>query len=82
VFRLARGALLLEARRFGGTDEIVLLVAAVLIVLAASFTYGREREWWPYGPVSLVIGAPALVVAGSDGGRPRVRPPHRTVPTH
>ena len=36
-------------------------------------------EWWLYGPSGLVIGALALVVAGS-GGAWHIHRPHRTLP--
>jgi hypothetical protein len=47
----------------------------------ASFTWSREYEWMVYGPVALVIGALALVVAGSGGAWPRFHTPHRTLPS-
>ena len=45
------------------------LAAAFLLETLAAFTWSRseEFEWWMYGPVSLVIGLLALVVAGSEG---------------
>ena len=43
---------------------------------------GGTDEWWLYGPVSLVIGLLALVVAGSGGAWPRLHRPHRTLPSH
>ena len=39
-------------------------------------------EWWLYGPTGLVLGLLAFVVAGWGGARPRLRRPHRTLPTH
>ena len=45
------------------------LAAVFLLETSASFTWGRPPEWWLYGPVSLVLGALALVVARSGGGR-------------
>jgi hypothetical protein len=57
------------------------LAGVFLLEALASFTYSREYEWWMYGPVSLVIGLLALVVAGS-GGAWRIHRPHRTLPSH
>jgi Protein of unknown function (DUF3995) len=57
------------------------LAAVFLGEALASFTYSREYEWWMYGPVSLVLGLLALVVAGS-GGAWRIHRPHRTLPSH
>jgi hypothetical protein len=58
-------------------------VAAVFLVEAvANFTWSTEYEWWLYGPVALVIGLLALVVAGSGGAWPRFHRPHRTLPSH
>jgi hypothetical protein len=59
------------------------LAAVFLVETLAAFTWSRgEPEWWLYGPVSLVIAALALVVAGSGGAWPRVHRPHRTLPSH
>jgi uncharacterized protein DUF3995 len=58
------------------------LAAVFLLETVANFTWSREYEWWLYGPVSLVIGALALVVAGSDGAWPGRRGPHRTLLSH
>ena len=58
------------------------LAAVFLVETVASFTWGRPPEWWLYGPVSLVIGLLALVVAGSGGAWPRFHRPHRTLPSH
>jgi uncharacterized membrane protein YphA (DoxX/SURF4 family) len=58
------------------------LAAVFLAEAAASFTYSREYEWWLYGPVSLVIGVLALVVAGSGRAWPRPHRPHRILPSH
>jgi hypothetical protein len=44
------------------------LAAVFLLETVANFTWSRDHEWWLYGPVSLVIGALALVVAGLTGG--------------
>jgi hypothetical protein len=55
------------------------LAAVFLGETVAAFTWGRGPEWWLYGPVSLVIGALALVVAGSGGAWPRFKRPHRTL---
>jgi hypothetical protein len=57
------------------------LAAVFLVETLAAFTWSREHEWWLYGPVSLVIGLLALVVAGS-GGAWRIHRPHRTLPSH
>jgi hypothetical protein len=54
------------------------LAGVFLIEALASLTYSREYEWWLYGPVSLVLGLLALVVAGS-GGAWRIHRPHRTL---
>lgn len=58
------------------------LAAIFLLETLANFTYSREHEWWLYGPVSLVLGLLALVVAGSGGAWPRFYRPHRTRPSH
>jgi len=58
------------------------LAAVFLLETVASFTWSREYEWWLYGPVSLVIGLLALVVAGSGGAWPRFHRPQRTLPLH
>jgi hypothetical protein len=59
------------------------LAAVFLVETLAAFTWSRgEPEWWLYGPVSLVIAALALVVAGAGGPRPRVHRPHPTLPSH
>ncbi len=58
------------------------LAAVFLLETLAAFTWSREYEWWLYGPVSLVIGLLALVVAGSGGAWPRMQRPHRTLPSH
>ena len=55
------------------------LVGVFLLETVASFTWGLTLERWLYGPVSLVLGVLALVVAGSGGGRPRSHP---TLPSH
>jgi hypothetical protein len=57
------------------------LAGVFLLEALASFTYSREYEWWLYGPVSLVLGLLAVVVAGSSGAW-RTRRPHRTLPMH
>jgi sulfite exporter TauE/SafE len=41
------------------------LAAVFLMETLANFTWSREYEWKVYGPVALVIGALALVVARS-----------------
>jgi hypothetical protein len=60
------------------------LAAVFLLETVAAFTWSRGEWgwWWLYGPVSLVIAALALVVAGSGGALPRVHRPHRTRPSH
>ena len=50
------------------------LAGVFLVETFASFTWGLTLERWLYGPVSLVLGVLALVVAGSGGGRPRSHP--------
>ena len=57
------------------------LSAVFLVETVAAFTWGKGSEWWLYGPVSLVLGLLALVVAGS-GGAWRIHRPHRTLPSH
>jgi hypothetical protein len=57
------------------------LAAVFLLETVAAFTWGKGSEWWLYGPVSLVLGLLALVVAGS-GGAWRIHRPHRTLPSH
>jgi uncharacterized membrane protein len=59
------------------------LAAVFLVETLAAFTWSRGDElWWMYGPVSLVIAALALVVAGSGDAWPRLHRPHRTLPFH
>ena len=58
------------------------LAAIFLFETLAAFTWSRGEELsWMYGPVSLVLGVLALVVAGS-GGAWRIHRPHRTLPSH
>ena len=58
------------------------LAAVFLLETLAAFTWSKgEPEWWLYGPVSLVLGLLALVVAGS-GGAWRIHRPHRTLPSN
>ena len=57
------------------------LAAVFLLETLAAFTWGNGSEWWLYGPVSLVLGLLALVVAGS-GGAWRIHRPHRTLPSN
>jgi Protein of unknown function (DUF3995) len=58
------------------------LAAIFLFETLAAFTWSRGEElWWMYGPVSLVLAALALVVAGS-GGAWRIHRPHRTLSSH
>jgi len=58
------------------------LAAIFLVETLASFTWGRAHEWWMYGPVSLVIAALALVVAGSGEAWPRFHRRHRPMHSH
>jgi hypothetical protein len=58
------------------------LAAVFLVETVAAFTWSREHEWWMYGPVSLVIGLLALVVAGSGSTWPRFLWPHRKLSSH
>ena len=58
------------------------LAAVYLLEALAAFTWSREYEWWLYGPVSLVIGALALAVAGSGGAWPRFSRPRRMLTSH
>jgi hypothetical protein len=50
------------------------LAGVFLLETLASFTWGLTLERWLYGPVSLALGALALVVARSCGGSTRSRP--------
>jgi hypothetical protein len=60
------------------------LAGVFLFEALAAFTWSRGTYgwWWLYGPVSLVIGVLALVVAGSGGASPRFHRPHSTLPSH
>jgi hypothetical protein len=58
------------------------LATVFLVETVAAFTSGRPPEWWMYGPVSLVIAALALAVAGSGGAWPRSHRPHRSLASH
>ena len=58
------------------------LAAVFLVETVAAFTWSREHEWWLYGPVSLMLGLLALVVARSGGAWPRFHRPYRTLPSH
>ena len=51
-----------------------------LLSFAEGWT-GVLEEWWLYGPGGLVIGALALVVAGSSGEW-RIRRPHGSLVSH
>jgi len=53
------------------------LAAVFLAETLASFTWGRGEEWWLYGPVSLLIGVLALVVAASGRSWPSFHRPNR-----
>ena len=57
------------------------LAAVFVAETLAAFTWGKGSELWLYGPVSLVLGLLALVVAGSSGAW-RIHRPHRTLPLH
>lgn len=60
------------------------LAGVFLLEALASFTWSREYEWWLYGPVSLVLGLLALVVARSGAVQRQTvqRPPPQAVPSH
>ena len=59
------------------------LAAVFLLETLAALTWSRSEElWWMYGPVSLVIAALALVVAGSGATWARFHRLHRTRPSH
>jgi hypothetical protein len=57
------------------------LAAFFLLETLAAFTWGKGSEWWLYGPVSLVLGLLALVVA-SSGGAWRIQRPQRMRTSH
>ena len=58
------------------------LATVFLVETLAAFTWSRgEPQWWMYGPVSLVIAALALVVAGSGGAWFRLHRPQRALPS-
>jgi hypothetical protein len=71
------------------SDRVIRFLAWSLAVFflghgLLSFTEGLAwslDEWWLYGPGGLVIGALALVVAGS-GGAWHIQRPHRTLISH
>lgn len=60
------------------------ITAIFLLEALASFTWSREYEWWLYGPVSLVLGLLALVVARSGAVQRQTvqRPPPHAVSSH
>jgi hypothetical protein len=60
------------------------LAGVFLLETLAAFTWSRGTYgwWWLYGPVSLMIGVLALIVAGSGAARPRFHRPQRTLPSH
>jgi hypothetical protein len=59
------------------------LAGVFLFETLAAFTWSRGTYgWWLYGPVSLVIGVLALIVAGSDSAWPHLHRPRRTLPSH
>jgi hypothetical protein len=47
-----------------------------------AFSFGGTEHWELYGPVSLVLGLLALVVASSGGAWPRLHRTHGTLPSH
>lgn len=47
-----------------------------------AFSLGEIDHWELYGPVSLVLGLLALVVAGSGSAWPRLHRPHWTLSSH
>jgi hypothetical protein len=47
-----------------------------------AFSLGGTDHWELYGPVSLMLGLLALVVAGSGSAWSRHPRPHRTLPSH
>ena len=47
-----------------------------------AFNLGETDHWELYGPVSLMLGLLALVVAGSGSAWPRLHRPHWTLPSH
>ena len=47
-----------------------------------AFSLGELDHWELYGPVSLVLGLLALVVAGSGSAWPRLHRPHWTLSSH
>jgi hypothetical protein len=55
------------------------LAVVFLLETLAAFSWSREHGWWMYGPVSLLIGVLALVVAGSGRAGPRS---HRSLSSH
>ena len=58
------------------------LAAVFAFETLAAFTWSRGEElWWLYGPVSLVIAALALVVAGSDRSWPGLRTSYPALPS-
>ena len=58
------------------------LAGFFLLETLAAFTWSRDEwGWWMYGPVSLVIAALALVVAGSGGVWRRLHRPQRLLPS-
>ena len=82
-FAVLREADLVESER-AGTSITYSLKLSVLEDALLSFAEGWAGsldEWWLYGPVGLVIGLLAVVVAGS-GGAWRGHRPHWTLPSH
>ena len=59
------------------------LAAVFVVETLAAFAWSRGEElWWMYGPVSLVIAALALIVAGSGGAWPRLHRLYGALPLH
>jgi len=90
VVLLVAGAVVVLARvglwkQAFASDRVIRFLAWALagfFLLHALVSFIRaEYEWWLYGPGGLVIGALALVVAGS-GGAWRIHPPSRTLSAH
>ena len=61
---------------------VFFLVEALAAFGRKAFSLGGTDHWELYGPVSLVLGLLALVVAGSGSAWLRFHRPHRTLPSH
>jgi hypothetical protein len=92
VALLLVGAVLVVLARVGWWQQAIVsdrvirvlawgLAAVFLLETLAAFTWGKGSESWLYGPVSLVLGLLALVVAGS-GGAWRIHRPRQTLTSH